>query len=132
MRFVSAYITTAAVFLALDMAWLGIFANSFYRGQMGPILAQPFNSFAATAFYILFVLGALIFAVQPAISSGGGIPRALWLGALFGFFTYMTYNLTGLAVIREFPAKLALVDIAWGTVATTIAAAAGTAVGSRF
>ncbi len=132
MKFISGYLTSAAVFLALDLLWLGVFANGLYRSQMGPILAQPFNSVAATAFYVLFVFGVMIFAVQPALASGGGVSRALWLGALFGFFTYMTYNLTGLAVIRDFPAKLAVIDIAWGTVLTAIAAAAGAAVGSRF
>lgn len=131
MKLISAYFASAAVFLALDMAWLGLFAFGLYRSQMGPILAQPFNSVAAATFYILFVAGVMIFAVQPALNDGG-VPRALMLGALFGFFTYMTYNLTGLAVIRDFPAKLALIDIAWGTVLTAIAAAAGTAVGSRF
>lgn len=131
MKLLSAYLASALVFLALDMAWLGLVASNLYRTQMGSILAQPFNSIAAASFYVLFVAGVMIFAVQPALDQGG-VPRALLLGALFGFFTYMTYNLTGLAVIRDFPAKLALIDIAWGTVLTAIAAAAGTAVGSRF
>jgi uncharacterized membrane protein len=131
MKLISAYLASALVFLLMDMVWLGYAASGLYRAQMGQLLAPSVNLTAAAAFYILFLVGVMIFAIQPALSEGG-VPRALMLGALFGFFTYMTYDLTGLAVIRDFPTKLALIDIAWGTVVTAIAAAAGTAVGSRF
>ncbi len=131
MKLISAYLASALVFLVMDMVWLGYAASGLYRVQMGQLLAPSVNLTAAAAFYILFLVGVMIFAIQPALSEGG-VPRALILGALFGFFTYMTYDLTGLAVIRDFPAKLALIDIAWGTVLTATAAAAGTAVGSRF
>jgi uncharacterized membrane protein len=131
MKLASAYFASAVVFLVMDVLWLGYIAVGLYRDQMGSLLAQPFNFAAAAAFYILFLVGVMIFAVQPALTEGG-VPRALMLGALFGFFTYMTYDLTALAVIRDFPAKLALIDIAWGTVLTATAAAAGTAVASRF
>lgn len=131
MRLITAYAAAAAVFLLMDLAWLGVIAKDLYRDQMGGLLAQPFNTTAAIAFYVLFVFGVMVFAVQPALAEGG-VPRALWLGGLFGFFAYMTYDLTALAVIRDFPPKLAIIDIAWGTVLTAVAAAAGTAVGSRF
>ena len=131
MKLISAYLASAIVFLVMDMVWLGYFALGLYREQMGSLLAQPFNMAAAAAFYILFLVGVMIFAVQPALDDGG-VPRALMLGALFGFFTYMTYDLTCLAVIRDFPTKLALIDIAWGTVVTAVAAAAGAAIGSKF
>jgi uncharacterized membrane protein len=131
MKLISAYVASAVVFLVMDMVWLGYIAFGLYREQMGSLLAQPFNAAAAGAFYLLFLVGVMIFAVSPALNEGG-VPRALMLGALFGFFTYMTYDLTSLAVIKDFPAKLAMIDIAWGTVVTALAAAAGTAVGSRF
>lgn len=131
MQLIIAYLASAVVFLVLDLVWLGLVASEYYRGQMGGLLAQPLNVTAAAAFYILFLVGVMIFAVQPALDQGG-VPRALMLGALFGFFTYMTYDLTGLAVIRDYPVKLALVDIAWGTFLTAMAAAAGAAVGGRF
>jgi len=130
MKLVGAYLSSAAVFLVMDIVWLGYVAAGLYREQMGPLLAQPINMPAAVAFYLLFILGVLIFAVQPALTEGG-VMRALMLGALFGFFTYMTYDLTSLAVIRDYPLKLAIIDIAWGTTVTAIAAAVGTAVGSR-
>jgi uncharacterized membrane protein len=131
MKLIATYLATATVFLVLDILWLGTVALGFYREQMGELLAQPFNLTAATAFYLLFVIGVMIFVILPA-AAAGGMSQALMMGALFGFFTYMTYDLTGLAVIRNFPAKLALVDIAWGTVLTALASAAGTYVAMKF
>jgi uncharacterized membrane protein len=131
MKLISAYFSSALVFLIMDVVWLGYIAVGLYREQMGSLLAQPFNMIAAGAFYALFLVGVMIFAVHPALTEGG-VGRAAMLGGLFGFFAYMTYDLTALAVIRDFPAKLAIIDIAWGTVVTAVAAAVGTAVGSRF
>ena len=50
--------------------------------------------------------------------------RPLRSGALFGFFCYMTYDLTNQATMRIWSTKVTLMDIAWGTVATGIAAGA--------
>jgi uncharacterized membrane protein len=38
---------------------------------------------------------------------------------------YMTYDLTNLATLRDWPLGLSLVDTAWGCVATGLAATAG-------
>lgn len=130
MKLAVAYLTSGIVFLVLDLVWLGLVATRLYREQMGPLLAQPLNMTAAVAFYVLYIAGLLIFAVQPALAEGGVI-RALMLGAMLGFFSYMTYDLTGLAVIRGFPAKLAIIDIAWGTAVSALAAAAGTYVAAK-
>ena len=46
-------------------------------------------------------------------------------GALLGFIAYATYGLSHLATLRGWPWRLAVVDIAWGTVLTAAAAAAG-------
>ena len=51
---------------------------------------------------------------------------ALYAGALFGFFAYMTYDLTNLATLRAYTTSLALLDIAWGS-AVSAATAGGTA-----
>jgi len=55
--------------------------------------------------------------VIPALSKQS-LSYALMYGALFGFFCYMTYDLTNLAVIRDFPTRLAFIDIAWGSLVT--------------
>jgi uncharacterized membrane protein len=46
---------------------------------------------------------------------------ALW-GALFGFFTYATYDLTNLALLKDWPLNMVVVDILWGVVLCTVVA----------
>ena len=42
-----------------------------------------------------------------------------------GLCAYATYDLTSLALIRDFPMRMVFVDLAWGTVLTAGASAAG-------
>ncbi len=126
-----AYIATLIAFVAIDLVWLGVVAKDFYRSELGALMADPINWPPGVAFYLVFAVGVVIFAVQPALTSGG-VMRAAWLGLMFGFFAYATYDLTNLAVMKGFPWRMALVDIAWGSVLTAMAAAIGTAVAQRF
>ncbi|MDX2309347.1 MAG: DUF2177 family protein [Hyphomicrobium sp.] len=125
-KYIIAYLATAAAMVVLDVIWLGYIAAALYKSEMGGILADPINVPAAVAFYALYVVGIVIFAVNPGLE-GNSIGKAALMGAMFGFFCYATYDLTGLAVIRDFPWRLAMIDIAWGTILTSISAAAGTA-----
>ncbi len=122
----TAYVTTAVCFFALDLVWLGTMVNSFYKPRMAGLLLDKPNLAVAGLFYALYVVGMLIFAVMPALR-GGSWTQALWSGALFGFFAYATYDMTNLATVRGFSPVVAVVDLAWGTVATGVAAALGTA-----
>ncbi|MGQ0673584.1 MAG: DUF2177 family protein [Hyphomicrobium sp.] len=123
MRLLIAYGAAAVTFLVLDMLWLGVVANAFYKAELGPLMAEHVNIPAAVAFYALYLVGLMIFAVSPALDDGGGVARAALLGALFGFFAYATYDLTNLATLKGFGLKLALVDMAWGTFASAVCAA---------
>jgi uncharacterized membrane protein len=42
--------------------------------------------------------------------------HALLYGALFGLVCYATYDLTNLAVAKDWPLLVTLVDLAWGAV----------------
>jgi len=117
-----AYAATFAAFAVLDSLWLGVIARSWYRDAMGHLMAATPNWAAAGAFYLLYPAGLVIFAVLP---SAGDWPRALGLGALFGLFAYGTYNLTNLAVLRDWPLGLTALDMAWGTALSAAGAAAG-------
>jgi uncharacterized membrane protein len=116
------YFATLLVFGLLDFLWLGVIAKRWYRDAMGELLAPNPNWFAAAAFYLLYPVGILIFAVVP---SDGEWTRAFWWGALFGAFAYGTYNLTNLAVVRGWPVGLTFLDLAWGTCLTAACAVAG-------
>ncbi len=120
-----ALLTYLATFLAigvLDALWLGVVARSWYAQSLAHLLADRPRVGAAAAFYLLYPVGVVVFAVLPA---GGDWARALALGALFGLFAYGTYDITNLAVMRDWPLGLTFVDIAWGTLASAAGALAG-------
>lgn len=131
MTSVVAYIATLVVFTVVDIVWLGYVANSYYRSQIGHLLAPSFNMTAVFAFYLIYVAGIVIFAVLPALASGGPT-RALMLGAMFGLFCYATYDLTNLATLKDWSLPMSLVDMAWGAILTGLSAAAGAYVAERF
>lgn len=116
------YILTVPVFFLVDMTWLGLVAQRFYQGQIGYLLG-PVNWPAAIIFYLLYIVGIIIFAVTPALTSGHW-QTALLYGALFGFFAYGTYDLTNLATVKDWPLLITVVDMAWGVVLTGTVATA--------
>ena len=124
MTYVVAYLATALTFLVIDFVWLGLIAKDFYRREIGSLLLDNFNMAAAMGFYMLFVVGILIFAVLPAVQAGSW-KTALIYGALFGFFTYATYDMTNLATLKGWSVSVVIVDIVWGAFLTGIAALAG-------
>jgi uncharacterized membrane protein len=102
-----------AVFLAVDLLWLGVVARRFYLKHLGRFFADRVNWPAAVLFYLLFTAGMALFAVQPALGQGS-LVRALILGVLYGLCTYATYDLTNLATLKGWPFPIVVVDIAWG------------------
>ncbi len=121
-----AYLATLAIFAVIDTLWLGVVARSFYQAGLGSLRAPEVNFAAAIAFYVVYTAGIAFFAVMPALRAGG-LGTALLQGALFGFFCYATYDLTNLATLRDWPLRLTLVDLAWGTLLTAATATAATA-----
>lgn len=106
----------------IDAVWLSVVANKFYKSQLGPLLLEKPNMVAAVLFYIIFVIGIVVFAVMPAVAAGDW-KVALGYGALLGLVTYATYDLTNLATLKGFPVKVVIVDLLWGTVLTATVAA---------
>ena len=125
------YISFLVTLIAIDLVWLLGIAKNLYRDQMGDIMASEPKLIAGLAFYLLYALGVCIFVIVPALSKQSWI-YALQYGALFGLFCYMTYDLTNLAVIRNFPTQLALIDIAWGSFVTAVCSSIAYWVGNRF
>jgi len=123
-QYLVAYATTAVVFLVIDLLWLSQIAKSFYASRLGDLLLEQPNVGIAVGFYLMYVLGILIFAVIPALKSGE-MQTALIYGCLFGFFAYATYDLTNLATLKGWPVMVAVVDIAWGTAVTGVSAVSG-------
>jgi uncharacterized membrane protein len=116
-QFVYLYLLTIPAFFIIDMIWLGLVATKFYQSQIGFLLG-PVNWTAAIIFYLLYIIGIIIFAVNPALEAGS-LSKAIILGALFGFFAYATYDMTNMATIKDWPILVSVVDMIWGTVLTS-------------
>ncbi len=121
--FIVGYLLTAVVFFAVDLLWLGVLGRGIYQRYLGHLLGDV-NWGAALVFYLLFIVGIFIFAIMPAVDRGSARHAAL-MGALFGFFTYATYELTNLATLDGWPLGIVFIDIAWGVVLTGSVALAG-------
>ena len=123
-QFVTAYLTTALVFLAVDYVWLSQVATRFYFDRIGHLLMDKPNMAAAGAFYIIYVVGIMIFAVAPALKSES-LATAIVFGAMFGFFTYATYDVTNYATLKNWPVLVTVVDVTWGTALSAFSAGMG-------
>lgn len=113
--FIKLYIIALPVFFIIDMIWLGLIAKNFIREQIGFLMKTNLNWFAAILFYLLFIAGLVVFVLSPSFEKKDWL-NALYLGALFGLFTYSTYDLTNLATIKDWPLLVTIVDIIWGMV----------------
>lgn len=122
-----AYGATALVFLVLDALWLSTMAARLYRPAIGHLMADGFALAPAAIFYVVYVLGIVVFAVAPALQTGRWT-TALGLGALLGLVAYATYDLTNQATVRDWPLIVTMVDLAWGTLLSAAVAAIATAV----
>ena len=115
MKSVRIYFVAIPIFFIIDLIWLGVVARGFYQKHLGYLMRTPVNWTAAIIFYLLFIIGIVFFAVRPALEVQSPM-RALIYGALFGFFTYATYDLTNLATVKDWPVIVTIVDLVWGTV----------------
>jgi uncharacterized membrane protein len=117
-----------AAFLAVDLLWLGIVARDLYRTQLGHLLAPDVRWGPALLFYMIFVLGILVFAVLPGLESGS-LFRSILLGGFLGLVGYAAFDLTSLALIKDFPGGIVPIDMVWGCCLSAFTAAAGFGVG---
>jgi uncharacterized membrane protein len=103
------------VFFAIDLLWLGVLARDLYREQIGGLMKADVNWWAAILFYLVFIAGMVFFVIAPAREKRSW-RYALYAGAAFGFVTYATFDLTSLALLKDWPLLITVVDLAWGTV----------------
>jgi uncharacterized membrane protein len=123
-RYIAAYLATLAVLLAMDLLWLGVVARPLYRSGVGHLMAESANLPAALVFYLLYVLGLMYFGLRPHAAQPGWHEVAVSAG-LAGLFVYASYDLTNMAVLRNWPLRLSLIDMAWGAFVSAVSTALG-------
>ena len=99
--------------IVIDLLWLGVFANNFYKTELGDLYTKKVNLVSAVLVYLIISIGIAFFVVgHPSVDS---LKTAFYVGAFFGFTLYTVYDLTNLAVLRNYSMKLVVVDILWGS-----------------
>lgn len=111
--FLKLYLIAFVAFLAIDAIWLGLIATKFYQKEIGHLMADKPNFIAAGVFYLLFIIGLIFFVYTGIVEEN--FWKALLAAAIFGFMTYATYDLTNLATLENWPIKVTIIDLAWGT-----------------
>ena len=120
--YLTAYAIATITLFILDFIWLGFVAKGFYADQLGHLMADNVKYGIAAAFYMTYTIGIVVFAVKPAIEANT-ILMAFGYGALFGFLAYGTYDFTNMATLKDWPVKMSIVDIIWGTTLTATVSA---------
>lgn len=116
--FIKLFAVALVSFLVIDLIWLGLIARKLYRKHLGYIMSENVNWTAAIIFYLIFIVGIVVFVVTPALEADS-LKKLLSHGALFGFVTYATYDLTNLATLDRWPLKITIIDLIWGTFLAT-------------
>lgn len=111
------YMLALPVMLVLDLIWLGLIAKGFYAGQIGHLMRPAVAMLPAALFYLLYPVAITVFALSPALDKQS-LMHAVLLGGLLGLTAYGAYDLTNMATIKDWPLKMTIVDIAWGTFVT--------------
>ncbi len=123
-KYLIAYIATGISFAVIDSFWLRTMYTRLYVPEIGEMLMRGLRWGPAISFYLLYILGIMVFAVGPALQSGKW-QTALVQGAMLGFFCYMTYDLTNYATLKVWSLKVTILDMIWGTLLTGGAALGG-------
>lgn len=120
MSFIKLYGVILAIFLVLDLVWLGVVMKDFYSREIGELARRNGAALAprwaaAVPVYLLIPLGIVVF-VRPLIGDGAPVWHAFGLGALYGLILYGVYDLTNLAVIEKWTIRMTVADLIWGCV----------------
>ena len=120
-RYAILYLATLIVIIPIDFLFLGTVARGFFTSQVGDMLGD-IRLAPAILFYLLYVVGILVFVSAPATATW---QSALLYGALFGLFCYATFELTSLSLLKHWTWPVVAVDVCWGTFVTAVSAMIG-------
>lgn len=117
MNFLIQVVVTLVIFTLVDLFWLVKVAPRLYRRFIGHLMSDQVNKVGAALFYIIFIIGLVVFVIRPYADSP---VNAFLFGGMFGLVTYATYDLTNLATLKSWPVAITVVDLLWGTFVTAV------------
>ena len=117
----SAFVVVLTVMLVLETFWFAIVVERLYRPELGNLLTDDVRILPAVVFYLIYPLAVVILAVRPLDAMNSSI-ACLGRGFLLGFAAYGAYELTNLATLTGWSGLITVVDLAWGSFLTALAA----------
>lgn len=104
--------------LLLDYLWLGKLMQGFYLSELGLYARRRGDTivpvyWAASLVYLLLPLGVVLFAL-PRVNPDAPLLSSLGWGGLFGLIVYGVYDMTNMATLERWPARMVWIDICWG------------------
>ena len=119
------YLSVTTIFLFIDVIWLSQFFSYIYQPNIGELLRENIIIFPAILFYIIYPLGATILVALPSLEKV--LSRTIFInGFVLGVIAYGTYNLTNMATLEGWSAKVVIIDMIWGGFLTGVSVLLGT------
>ena len=123
-KLIPTYFASMLVMFVLDLIWLSQLAKPIYARGIGHLMAAEPNLLYAALFYLVFVFGLMWYAIKPNMQTNN-VKSTFLAGSIFGFFIYASYDLTNLALLKDWPLGLSMIDMTWGTLLSGVSASAG-------
>ena len=118
------FMSSAIVFLLLDIVMLKNVLFPLFSERLGPQLLEDPRMGPAVIFYVMYMGGIMWFVSLPVLANGAAI-QAFWNGLILGAIAYGTYEFTNYATLRSWSIEMVLVDVTWGAILTGVTAWAG-------
>ena len=117
-------IIASLVFLIIDIIWLSFATKNFYGPRIGHLFAEKPVLWAAALFYLLYMVGMTLIVIKPCVQIEN-LSSVIFNGFIFGLVAYGTYNLTNMAVMKDWSPTVVFVDMFWGGFLTSLSATTG-------
>mgnify|MGYP001189288152 CR=1 FL=1 len=111
------FIVASLIFFIIDFIWLSITVKTIYRPILGDMILDKPILWAAFLFYVMYIIGLTILVLIPSINADS-LYKVFGLGFVFGFVAYGTYNLTNMAVLKNWSPTIVVIDMFWGGILT--------------
>tara|TARA_B100000902_G_C26959725_1_gene739890 strand:+ start:336 stop:746 length:411 start_codon:yes stop_codon:yes gene_type:complete len=124
------YLSVTTIFLFIDIIWLSQSFSYIYQPNIGELLRENIIIFPAILFYIIYPLGATILVALPSLEKV--LSKTIFInGFVLGVIAYGTYNLTNMATLEGWSAKVVIIDMIWGGFLTGVSVLLGTLISKK-
>ena len=124
------YLSVTTIFLFIDIIWLSQSFSYIYQPNIGELLRENIIIFPAILFYIIYPLGATILVALPSLEKV--LLKTIFInGFILGVIAYGTYNLTNMATLEGWSAKVVIIDMIWGGFLTGVSVLLGTLISKK-